>query len=395
MHATGADRTIGPTFLASDRMSGFSVLILGGYGLFGSHIARRLAREVGWRVVIAGRDGAAAIELCDVLRQESRCLAELAALACDAYAPGLSNVLTRQRIQLVINTCGPFQKQDYTVARAVLAAGAHYIDLADARDFVAAFEQLDAEARSRGRLAVCGASTVPGLSAAVVDGFRDEFKHLETVDIGISPGNRTPRGLATVAAILSYVGRPLPWREQDHRREVAGWQRLQRWDYPAPVGARWLGACDVPDLGLFPRRYPELRELRFRAGLELRSLHFGLWLLSWLVRARLLRGLERHASRLKSISEWLVGCGSDAGAMHVDLRGVGIDGKRLRVVWQLIATHGDGPQIPATAAVLLARKLARGELSARGAMPCIGLFTLQEFIDELDGYAIAVELKRS
>lgn len=376
-------------------MAVFSVLILGGYGLFGSHIARRLARESGWRVVVAGRDGNGAAQLCARLRQESGCVAELSALACDAHAPGLGDVLTAERVQLVINTCGPFQSRDYAVARAVLAAGAHYIDLADARAFVVAFDELDAEARSRGRIAVCGASTVPGLSAAVVDGFRAEFKHLETVGIGISPGNRTPRGLATVAAILSYVGQPLPWREQGRRRDVSGWQRLQRWRYPAPVGTRWLAACDVPDLDLFPRRYPELRALRFRAGLELRSLHFGLWLLSWLVRARLLRGLDRRAHLLKSMSEWFPASGSDAGAMHVDLRGVGIDGKRLRVVWQLLAKQGDGPQIPATAAVLLARKLARGQLSARGAMPCIGLFTLQEFIDELDGYAIAVDLQRS
>lgn len=376
-------------------MAAFSVLIFGGYGLFGSHIARRLASEAGWRVVIAGRDGTAAARLCDELRQESHCVAELAALMCDAHAPGLSDLLTSERIQLVINTCGPFQNQDYAVARAVLAAGVHYIDLADARAFVVAFDELDAEARSRGRIAVCGASTVPGLSAAVVDGFRAEFKHLETIDIGISPGNRTPRGLATMAAILSYVGRPLPWRGEGRRRDVSGWQHLQRWHYPSPVGTRWLAACDVPDLDLFPRRYPELHALRFRAGLELRSLHFGLWLLSWLVRARLLHRLDRHANRLKSMSEWFVGSGSDAGAMHVDLRGVGVDGKRLRVIWQMIATQGDGPQIPATAAVLLARKLARGQLSARGAMPCIGLFTLQEFIDELDGYAIAVELERS
>lgn len=395
MLRVGADVTIGGAFLADDRMASFSVLILGGYGLFGSHIARRLARERGWRVVIAGRNGGTAAQRCDEIRQESGCLSVLSALACDAQTPDLSQVLEREHADLVINACGPFQSRDYAVARAVLTAGAHYIDLADARAFVAGFDELDAQARSRGRLAVSGASTVPGLSAAVVDGFRGEFMRLDAIEMGISPGNRTPRGLATVAAILSYVGRPLPWRERGRPRNVAGWQRLQRWHYPAPVGTRWLAACDVPDLDLFARRYPELRELQFRAGLELRSLHFGLWLLSWLVRARLLHGLDRHASRLKSISELLVGSGSDAGAMHVDLRGIGANGRPLRVTWQLIATRGEGPQIPATAAVLLARKLARGQLSARGAMPCIGLFTLQEFIQELDGYAIATELQRS
>ena len=81
--------------------------------------------------------------------------------------------------------------------------------------------------------------------------------------------------------------------------------------------------------------------------------------------------------------------------MHVDLQGTGIDASARRVVWQMIATQGDGPEIPATAAVVLARKLARGELSARGAMPCMGLFTLQEFIDELADFAIAVDVQTS
>jgi hypothetical protein len=34
------------------------------------------------------------------------------------------------------------------------------------------------------------------------------------------------------------------------------------------------------------------------------------------------------------------------------------------------------------AAILLTRKIARGEVAARGAMPCVGLLTLNEFAPE-------------
>jgi hypothetical protein len=37
------------------------------------------------------------------------------------------------------------------------------------------------------------------------------------------------------------------------------------------------------------------------------------------------------------------------------------------------------PEIPAIPAVILARKLASGRLDIRGAMPCTGLFALDEF----------------
>ncbi|MCZ6901768.1 MAG: hypothetical protein O7C59_07000 [Rickettsia endosymbiont of Ixodes persulcatus] len=40
---------------------------------------------------------------------------------------------------IVINTCGPFQKNNYNVALASIILGIHYIDLADCRRFVSEF----------------------------------------------------------------------------------------------------------------------------------------------------------------------------------------------------------------------------------------------------------------
>jgi saccharopine dehydrogenase-like NADP-dependent oxidoreductase len=43
-----------------------------------------------------------------------------------------------------VDAAGPFQGAEPRVARAAIAAGLHYVDLADARDFVAGFRALDA-----------------------------------------------------------------------------------------------------------------------------------------------------------------------------------------------------------------------------------------------------------
>jgi Saccharopine dehydrogenase NADP binding domain len=372
----------------------WTVLLLGAYGLFGTRIAARLARESGWQLLLAGRDAARAAALRAQLQALPDCAASLQALAADASAADFPALLQQHRPDLVINCAGPFQGQDHAVARHCLQAGAHYVDLADGRDYVAGFAPaLDGLARAQDRLAVTGASSVPGLSAAVIDAYRGQFARLDEVEIGISPGNRTERGLATVAAILSYVGRPLPWLRDGRTHPVHGWQRLQQHRYAAPVGARWLAACDVPDLALFPARYG-LRGLRFRAGLELKRLHFGLWLLSWAARAGLLRRLPARAALLKRLSEWFLAAGSDAGAMHLGLRGLDVRQNPLCIDWEIIASAGDGPQIPATPAVLIARSLARGHISARGARPCLDLFTLEECLASLDGYAIATRLQR-
>jgi hypothetical protein len=368
------------------------VLVLGGYGNFGRLIVRELARDIGLEVIIAGRDGGAAQRLAAALRADHGARMEAAML--DIHAPDLAAQLAALTPDLVIHTCGPFQGRDYRVANAAMDAGAHYADLADARDYVAGITALDAKARACDRLVVAGASTVPGLSAAVIDRFRGEFDAVHEIDIGVSPGNRAPRGTATVAAILSYVGRPFLVWKNGQWCTASGWQGLRRQRYPGPIGARWLGNCDVPDLTLFPPRYAGMRTLRFGAGLELGFLHLGLWLLSWPVRWHLLPRLDRWTRTLKRISDWFLSRGSDAGAMHVSLRGTGTDGKPLKLTWTLIAGSGHGPQVPATAAVVLARKIASGQLAARGATPCLDLITLDEYLAGLAGHDIRIQIQR-
>lgn len=367
------------------KLESFRILILGGYGNFGARIARRLAADARMRLWIAGRDRAKAEALCRNLGSTPDRAAQ--ALQLDLADPAWRQTLDVIRPHLVIHTCGPFQGSTADVAQAAIARGCHYIDLADSREFVLGFNTLDAAAREHNVLAVTGASTVPGLSAAVIDRFRGDFAILDAIECGISPGNRTERGLATVAAILSYSGKPIPRWHDGRWQDTFGWQDLHRHRFPNPVGARWLSACDVPDIGLFPDRYG-LRDLRVAAGLELSFLHLGLWSLSWLARAGLVADWARYSRPLARISEWFDKLGSDAGAMFVRLRGRDHEGKELTRTWSILATSGDGPQIPCTAAVLLARKLASGDLPERGARPCLDLFSLDEFLAEMADYNI-------
>ena len=90
---------------------------------------------------------------------------------------------------------------------------------------------------ARGVAVISGASSVPALSSAAADQLERGLRHLQSIDIGISPGNKTERGLSTVRAILSYCGQALPTGAGPR---AYGW--LGRWShrYPAPVGRRWL-----------------------------------------------------------------------------------------------------------------------------------------------------------
>jgi hypothetical protein len=357
-----------------------SVLVLGGYGNFGKRIAARLIKH-DVPVIVAGRS-------LDKAEAEVRALnSSLAKPAAFDAMRDLGSQLQALRPLVVVNTVGPFQTSDYNVAQGCIAHGAHYVDLADGRDFVTGIVALNEAARRAGVTVIAGASTVPGLSSAVIEHYVSEFAEIDELVYGISPGQKAERGLATTEGILTYVGKRLrPFSGAE--LPVYGWQDLYRQDYPE-LGRRWMANCDIPDLDLLPPRYG-IKSIRFSAGLELSVLHLGLWGLGWLVRFGLPLNLPRHAGFLLAASNWFDRFGTEDGGMHMILRGRGHDGAPHERRWFIVAKDGDGPQIPCVPAILLARALARGEKMVRGAYPCVGLVSLEDYARELKDYRIAM-----
>lgn len=360
----------------------FRVLIIGGYGTFGSRIATSLADARDLQVIVAGRSMEKARDFAARLVAANP--VEAAALDIN---DGPREALAALVPDLVIHTSGPFQGQASDVAEACIAQGCHYVDLADGRDFVAGIRSLDRRAKERGVLVASGASTVPTLTSAIVERYSGAFERLETLDTGITATQRSKPGPATTAGVLSYVGRPFQTLIEGEMETVIGWQGLHARNYPG-LGRRWLGYCDVPDLVLFPEAYPDLRSVRFYAGLEVPLLHFGLWGLSGLVRAGLLPRLETLAPHLHRVSQGFDWLGSEDSGFHMALSGRGDDGRPKTITVYLIARHGDGPNVPCIPAVLMAKKLARGEIAARGARPCMGFIALTEYQEALRPFAI-------
>lgn len=258
----------------------------------------------------------------------------------------------------------------------------NYIDLADGRDFVADVTKLDVSAKEKGVFVISGASSVPCLTAALVDHYKDEFETLECLDYGITTAQKTARGLATTAAILGYTGQKISTLVNGRPKELFGWQGLRARKYKN-IGWRLLGNCDIPDLSLFPQRYPELKTIRFYAGLEISFIHIALWGLSWLVRFGLIKSLQKAAPlllRLSYLFDWL---GSSNSAFHMVLSGVGKGGENKSVNFELTARSGDGPYIPCMPAILLGKMLVGEETIVAGARPCVGIITKDQYLEAL------------
>lgn len=376
------------------------ILILGGYGNFGTRLALALAGDPAIELLIGGRDIHKARALAISLNQggpahdsvQTRVHPPAQALAIDVTHSQFAEQLQLAGAKLVLHTAGPFQEQGYQVALACAKAQAHYIDLADGRRFVCDFKaHLDAPFRQAQCLAITGASTVPALSSAIIDDLTRGWQQIDSIDCCIGPAQSAPRGVATMAAVLSYCGAPIQvWHEGQWRTEFG-------WAEPTPVQFARLrpriGAlCDIPDLELFPSRYAGVRTVRFRAALELRMSQYVFAALAVLRQRGWLKHPERLAGFLHQSARIVDGFGSALGGMVLTVTGRDHAGNAASRAWHIAADNDHGPEIPCMAATLLARKLARGQIDAIGADSAAGWLQLDEFTPEFAKWGMLTDV---
>jgi Saccharopine dehydrogenase NADP binding domain len=352
------------------------VIVLGGAGNFGARIVRALCKDSAIELLVGGRHGGS------VLGAE-----HVRGIALDIMGADFARRLRTFAPDLVIHCVGPFQGQDYRVATATLDAGAHYLDLADGREFVTQFaSQLHEKAIAAGRVAIAGASTLPALSSAVVQELLQGLLSPESIEVIIAPGQRAPRGPATLQAVFSYLGQPFPVWRKGKWTHCWGWMDLR--ETKLDIGDRLAAACDVPDLALFPARFIGVQDVTFHAALEFRVQHLVLWGLAALWRIGLPLPVSRLAVALNRFAGLFDSAAGDKGGMQVSAVAGRSNGDRVRRTWQLSAPAVDGPEIPCMPAILLARKFARGELPTSGAFPCMDFLTLSEFAAEFARWGI-------
>lgn len=351
--------------------------MIGAGGVFGSRLAEGLARA-GFELVLAGRDLARAEATATDLRLRIAG-ARVTTVRLDTRDLTAAE-LAATGARIIVDAAGPFQGVAPRVARAAIAAGLHYVDQADARDFVAAFPALDAAARAAGVVALTGASSTPALSHAVLNALTDGWQRIDSVEAAISPGARAPRGRSVTEAILSWLGRPVRVFEGGAWRERPGWSALERRRFGA-AGRRWLSLCETPDLDLLPARFQPTDRAVFLAGLEPAMAHWGAWGLGRLARARDWN-LPALAPAVIALSKLAAPFGDDRGAMRVEAMGLDAEGRGTRAVWTLIAPPGVGPHTPGLPALAVVKALAAGR-PGPGARPCVADLSLAEIEAEM------------
>lgn len=349
------------------------VMVVGGYGNFGSIVCRHLIDAPGIELVVAGRDSDKLQRKVDELYSQAPC----ESWCGDATGPAFTAALRSLGIHLVIHTGGPFQGQSYAVAESCIAAGVNYCDLSDCRAFVNGIRTLDGRAQHAGVAILSGCSSVPTLSTALIDQYRYRFSRIDRIDHGISSSAKMP-GLSTVEGVLAYAGKPIRQLKNGQVHAVPGWLDLTLRRMPG-LGTRLLANVDVPDMDIFASRYGA-HTLSFKAGAGLKLGGLANGLLAQALRFGLVRDHAAWAARLHRLGGWFERFGDGKSAMYIDVDGLGAEGQPLFLAMQLTALNDKGPEIPSCAAVALALKLAQGYKPNPGARACVGEVSADEYL---------------
>ncbi len=356
------------------------ILVLGGYGGFGSAIAEQLRAE-GHEVLVAGRS---------LERAEKFCGGRSGLVPLRIDRKDIATALCTYEPDAVVDASGPFQAMDHSVPRACIEAAIPYCDIADSTAYVCDIGLLDPAARSAGVPVLAGASSVPALSGAAIRELAEGMTHISAVEMAISASNRASAGPAVAAAILSQAGQRFTIGSGIAERLAFGWQERQRIAFAVPgatsLANRSVYLVNVPDVRLVPERLTGAPPVSFRAGTELAFQNRILWLMSWLVRWRVLASLAPMARWIAPLQRITAGFGGARSAMIVRLFGIA-DGRRVERRWTLIAERGDGPRIPALTVPLLIRRMLAGTLPP-GARDAGQELTLKDYEPAFAGLAI-------
>jgi hypothetical protein len=178
------------------------VLIAGGYGVFGRLLAAELLRTTPAEIVIAGRDPTKAARACRDL--DGSWQRRVEPMAIDLSRPGELR-RAAEGCLAVVCTAGPFQGLSAGIVDEVVQAGAHWVDIADASDWVLGIledSELGERARAGGVAVGTGLSTVPALSGVLAGALLERVPGATTARVVLSIGNRNRKGAASIASAL-------------------------------------------------------------------------------------------------------------------------------------------------------------------------------------------------
>ncbi len=343
------------------------ILILGGYGVFGGRLVELLSDLPELELLICGRDIVKAQAYCAAYKGK----AVVRPLQLDRKE--IATALITERPQIFVDASGPFQTYGldcYSAIESCIAAGVHYLDFADAADFVFGMSKFDADAKAAGVFVLSGVSSFPVLTAAVLSEM-SKTMDIVTVTGGIAPSPYAGIGLNVMRAVLGYAGFPIKLRRGGQQATGIGLAESHRYTVAVPgkipLKNIHFSLVDVPDLQVIPPEYKMMTDIWMGAGPVPEVLHRALNIMAKM-RARFDLPSLVPLSRFFYVILNLMKYGEHRGGMFVSAHGMRGE-LPVKQSWHLLAEGDDGPYIPSMAIEAIIRIGLLGDWPEYGARP--------------------------
>jgi saccharopine dehydrogenase-like NADP-dependent oxidoreductase len=222
------------------------ILIVGGYGVVGSRIARELTPEYAGRLIIAGRSAERAQGTAALIGHGTR------GRVIDVEDPA-SIEAALEGVAVAVNCIDQPRR---LLLSAVLERGSRYTDITPHLVQLGrgtAFEKIDARARASGACVVLGTGIVPGISNVMVRALADALGGADEIETSLLLDARDISGPASLEYFLQEVAMTFDVHidGSDLRKRAFSEPRLIQ--YPPPVGARQSYLFPFSDQVLYPR----------------------------------------------------------------------------------------------------------------------------------------------
>jgi saccharopine dehydrogenase-like NADP-dependent oxidoreductase len=265
-----------------------TILLLGGYGNAGRHLARLLLQETDICLVIAGRSAEKAARAASELNRDDRG-GRVVGIAADASdASSLKRALCGVDLVVVASSTARYARQ---VAGAALEAGIDYLDIQYSTQKIAALKSLAAQITAARCCFITDSGFHPGLPAALVRYAAPYFDRLEKANVG-SVLKQDWASLTlpddTIIELIEEINdfEPLFFKGGRWKKaRLSGMLDYQSMDFGQTFGRQYCAPMLLEEMRSLPETIPSLKEAGFFVG------GFN-WFADWLVLPLAIGGLR-------------------------------------------------------------------------------------------------------
>lgn len=362
----------------------FSVLVIGGTGVFGRYIVQDLmASPLDFEITVAARRKSA-FDLTFPSRSPG-----LKFSPCDLAVPGTWQPLVTAH-DAVILAAGPFQGIPADLARFAAASGKHYLDLCDDPGYAERLRGMKAEfANARGIL-LTGLSSLPGISLPLAALAARNLDTVREARVGLFIGNRNRKGRGAVFSALQNLTGTVDIIEGGKLGRVPGWSRRVNYAYPEPIGTVPSYAFASPDPALFAEKFP-LETLSVSVGFEWAAARATFRAFKFVADAGGYGLVKRAVKFFFPLFELAHGFGTERGCVSVTLVGTR-DGRGHSVCASLYADR-KGQRMASLPAVIACEAIAKGEVGKTGLTSLAEWIAPEDFLSRLEAKGMSLMIE--